>query len=306
MQIYYQGVDISNMVQATECTVRDTVGRCDSLDIRFANAGAWYRWAPAEDDQIVVADSGYDSGIMYVNQIMPENGAFRILASSLPCAARKKGYRSFINQTLENILRICAAESGMSYQLFGVAGSTVIPYIERDDESCAAFLDRLLTLEGAALKCVNGKYTAIGIEYAQDLDVVQALTVMADQNGIEYNRDGTALKSITVKSPYATATAEDTSVPDSHSRLTVCDLPVLNGPQAGRWARAKLRHVNQFCKAERLVVSSRYNPGLTALMRINVTGNTDATGEWLTELVSHDFVRRTTTAVMRRCIRTIR
>lgn len=176
MEIFYQGADITDMVQTRKCIVRDRAGsRCDSMELEFENASGWYAWGPREDDQIIVAHEKYNSGIMYVNTILPKDGRYRIIATALPCAARKKQNRSFIGQSLEEIMRSCAFSSGMGFQMFGIDGDIVIPYIEQDNEGATLFLHKLLALEGALLKCVNGKYTAIGIEYAQEQEALQSI-----------------------------------------------------------------------------------------------------------------------------------
>lgn len=305
MEIYYQGTDITDMVQVNACTVRDTAaGRCDSLELEFGNAAGWYSWGPEEDDQIMVAHNGYDSGVMYVNRILPEDGKYRIMAASLPCKARAKEYRSFTGRTIEEIIRSCAAASGMAFQLFGVDGGTVIPYIERDNEGCASFLYKLLTLESATLKCVNGKYAAISFAYAQAMRALQTVELLAKQDGTKYRRDGMMYKSLTVKTPYAQATAEDQLVTSSHASLMINYLPAMDDVQAGRWARGKLLYLNRQC--ESVVMQSDFNPGLTALSRVDITGDTDASGEWLTDEVEHDIKNLKTTATMRRCNYTIK
>ena len=61
MEIYYQGADITGMVQVRKCIARDTSGgRCDSLEIEFDNAAGWYNWGPEEDDQISLGDLAAD------------------------------------------------------------------------------------------------------------------------------------------------------------------------------------------------------------------------------------------------------
>ena len=305
MEIHYQGTDITDMVQVKSCIVHDTCGnRCDSMDIVFENAAGWYSWGPEEDDQIIVSHDGYESGIMYLNMIMPQEGKYRILATSLPCKARGKGYKSYINQTIGDIIHSCAALSSMESQVFGLDANAVIPYIERNNEGCPAFLDRLLTMEGAALKCVNGKYTAIGIDYAQDMEPISTVALTAKQTGAQYTRNGMARKSLTIKTPYAEATAEDTAVAEMHAAVKIHDIPALNNIQAGRWARGKLLNINRNC--ESVEIKSDFNPDYTAMIRINIDGDTDATGEWLIDEVTHDLINLQTTAKMKRCIRTIR
>lgn len=291
------------MVRVDGCIVRDTAGgRCDSLEIEFGNAASWYSWGPEEDDQIVVTHNGYDSGLMYVNRIIPENGKYRILATSLPCKAREKGYKSFREMSLEEIVRTCAMSSGMDFRIFGIDEKAVIPYIERSNETYAAFLYRLLTLEGAALKCVNGKYTAIGYEYAQKRNAALKMILSSTQEGMRYRRNGTTFREVTVISPYAEASAVDLSVPETHVKV-VSHLPAKTNAQAGRWARGKLMHLNRH--GECVVVSGTYNAGMTAMIRADIEGDTDASGEWLVEEAEHDLVNLTTTTTLHRCIWTI-
>ena len=304
MEILYQGHNITEWAQVYRCVCRDTAGeRCDSLDIEFENAAGWYNLEPREDDQIIVSQDGYDTGIMYVNTILPEKGRFRIFATSLPCAARAKGYQSFDGKTIEEIMRACAVSSGMAYRIFGIDPNTVIPYIQRENESCAAFLHRLLKLEGAALKCLNGTYNAIGLSFAQALEAHQTIEVTADQQGMEYHRSGQTVRSLTIDTPYAGATAVDLNVPSDHSGIVVNDAPARNDIQAGRWARGLLMDMNRKC--EGLVMSTAFNAGYTAMTRIDIEGSSDAVGKWLVEEAQHDFIELKSTAKMHRCIASI-
>lgn len=304
VDIFYEGKNITEMVQTRECTVRDCSGpRCDSLELEFENAAGWYSWGPEEDDRILASHNGYNTGIMYVNTILPEDGKYRILASALPCRARLRENRSFATKSIEEIMRTCAMASGMDFALYGIDGQAVLPYVEQNDEWCAAFLYRLLSLEGAVLKCVNGKYTAIGISYAQGIQVSRTLNVSAQQEGLQYIRSGMSCRSVTVRSPYAAATAEDLAVPQQHARITVGGLPVMNDAQAGRWARGKLMCLNRSC--ESVYLQSDFDPGYTAMSRVDICGGTDADGEWIVEEVTHDFVNLKTDVRMCRCIQTI-
>ncbi len=304
MELYYQGKDITENVQIRACTVKDTAGdRCDSLFVEFENPAIWYAWGPQEDDQIQVLHNGYDSGTMYVNRILPENGVYRIFATSLPCKARNKENRSFRNKTIEEIMRQCAMVSNMDYQIFGIDKNIVIPYIQQENEGPAAFLSKLLLLEGAYLKCINGKYTAIGIMYAQERAVSQSMEIIADQDGMQYWYAGSKNKSLSVKTPYACGTANDTDVADDHASAVICNLPALNNIQAARWARTRLLEFNRKC--ENLIIQSSFNAAATAMQRVDIEGNTDATGEWLIQEAEHDFVNLKTKITMHRCIWTI-
>jgi hypothetical protein len=300
VEIYYQGYDITDMVTVNTCIGRDTCGdRCDSLEIEFTNAAGWYSWGPKEDDQIVVAHNGYDTGIQYVHTILPSEGTYRILAASLPGTARKKEYRSFTGKTIEEIISMCAARTGMDYQIFGMDGRIIIPYIEQNNESAPAFLQRFLSLEGASLKIVNGKYTAIDIQYAQERTVRQEIEISSNQEGTTYTRNSAGIKRITIRTPYAEADAEDTAEVGTRE-IVVNYLPARDNIQAGRWARGKLLANNRKC--EILNMQQDFNAGMSAFTRIDISGDTDASGEWIVEDVQHDFVNKKTQTRLHRCI----
>lgn len=305
MEIYYQGTDITSVVHVKKCIVRDTSGkRCDSMEIVFENARRWRVWGPEKDDQIRIRHGGYDSGTMFVNTVLPEDGGYRIVAAALPCRAREKGNQSFRQMSVEDIMHACAAATRMNIRVYGIDGTATVPYIERDSEVCAAFLSRLLALEGAALKCVDGRYAAIGYEYAQGLRPVQTVSLQAENPGTRYMKCGMMHSTLTVRTPFASATAEDTSVRDAEARLVVGNLPALNDIQAGKWARWKLYELNREC--ERVDFSSDFNPFLTAMVRVDVEGGTEADGRWLVDSAEHNLVDMKTSSTLRRCITTIR
>ena len=304
MNLYYQGTDITRYVRMLSCVVRDSAGeRCDSLKIEFDDAKTWIDWGVQEDDEIRITHNGYDSGTLYLNTVLPENGLYTLLATALPCGARRKEYRSFTGKSLEEILRDCGMASGMGYALYGLEGKTVIPYIQQENEGCAAFLRRLLQAEGAELKCVNGKYAGIGILYAQELKPSQRLELTPKTEKAEYRRAGSSLRALTVRTPYGSATATDASVPSSHSRQVRNNLPARDSAQAGRWARGMLLAENRKC--ETLALETAFNIGFTAMARIDISGSTEATGEWLVQEAEHDMINLTSRAVLHRCIRSI-
>ena len=144
MELFYEGVNIAQKVEITKCIHREfTGGRCDCLEIEFENAAAWHRWQPRENDRIIAAMNGYDTGALFLNTITPEGGRYRIFATSMPSASRRKGCRSFEGLTLAAIMAACAAECGFESRLYGLDAGITYPFLVRDNEGCAAFLDRL-------------------------------------------------------------------------------------------------------------------------------------------------------------------
>lgn len=305
MEIMYEGTNITNKVDVRSCVSTDTCGeRCDSLDIEFQYSPGWYKWDPKEDDRIQITHNGYDTGIMYVNTILPEDNRYRIIATSLPCKSRSNEWKSFYKKSISEIMGICASSAGMGQALFGVNGGTVIEYIERRNETSAKFLSRLMEMEGAVLKCVNGKLTGIGILYAQGLPAQQTIHFNSEQLNTLYTVNGSALKSVTIATPKGTGVATDSAVSGTHSKLKLTDcLPVADSGQAKRWAKGKLLNFNRLC--ESVAIESKFNAGYTAMARIDLEGNTKASGQWLIGEVEHDFINLSSNATLYRCISSI-
>lgn len=304
MNIIWQGTDITGYVTVRKAVARDTCGgRCDGLEIEFENAERWYSWGPDEDDRIRVEQDGWDSGELYLNTVCPEERKFRVIATALPCKARRKAWNSFEGLKIREIMDRCAAQSGMDWRSFGIDVENVIPYIQQENEGTAAFLHRLATLEGAKLKCVNGRYTLIGIDWAQERKAGSGMLIQPDQEGISYRRSGAKISALTVETPYARGRAKDGDVKESKPTAAMNDIPAMNDIQAARWARNLLKAKNRCC--ESVTAESVFRPAWSAMERVDIAGRTDASGEWLIEDAEHDLIEGTSRATMFRCIRNI-
>lgn len=304
MEIIYQGTDITDYVNVRKCVHRDVSGgRCDALEMELDNAARWISWGPEQDDTILVADRGYSTGKLYLNTILPEDGKYRIIATSLPSTARQRAWASFEVRTLEQIMRECAALCTMDWRLYGIDKEIAYRYMERKNEGCAAFLDRLMRMEGAMLKCYDGRFTAIGILAAQSIQAAQHIELHADQPGVQYKkRDSAKWAALTVVTPYTSVTAQDDSAKTIERRICTQYL-AQDAVEAGRWARAMLLEHNR--TAEQFTLRTEFNAGMTAMARVDVTGGTDADGAWIVDEAIHDFTNRKTTTKMLRCVTSI-
>lgn len=301
MNLYYEGTNITADVNITRCTHRDVShGRADCLELEMDHAAAWYRWGPKTDDQIRITHNGYDTGVLYLNAVYPERDTFRILATSLPSAARRKAWGSFQNKSLQTIMHNCAAECGIDAKLYGIDTAFMYPFLLRRNEGCAAFLDRLGSWEGTVIKAFNGAFRGISIDFAQSLAASKSLRITTQQEGVTYTRrDNIKFTGITVATPYAQATARDTAA-GGNNLPVLTQLPAFDVTQARRWARGILLMHNR--KAEQLTISSSFDAAMTSLVRVDVSGDTDANGEWLIDEVEHDLFNGTSTAKMLRVL----
>ena len=304
MELYWAGKEITQHVNITGCVHKDAShGRSDSLILTLDHASTWYRWGPEEDDEIRIFHENDDTGNMYLNAVIPIGDQYRVIATSLKRAAARKAWASWQKTSLQTLFNQCAAECGMTAKIYGTEGTLDIPYAIRENEGCAAFLDRIGRREGIAVKAYNGAFRGIGITYAQNRKADMTITISAKQEGVTYKRrENTKYTGITVRTPYAAAMARDTAAKGNNTP-TLTRLPALNNAQAGRWARGLLLDHNR--EAEEIRIETKLDTRLTAMARVDITGGTDMDGAWIVDEAEHDLHNRNTTARLLRVIDSI-
>ena len=304
MQIFYEGVDITGSVIPRACVHKDVShGKADVLEITFSRPAAWHRWQPETDDRIRVFSGEYDTGTLFVHTLVPEGDGYRMIATSLPSAAARKAWGSYRNTDLKTMLHRLATECGMEGKIYGAEGGLRYAYLQRENEGCAGFLERICRMEGIALKAYNGAFRGIDVLYAQARDVMRKWTLDAEQEGVRYlHQPGTKWTAVTVHSPWAEATARDSGAEKGYAKV-ITGLPAMDAATAGRWARGLLLMHNR--EADRLRIQTRLDAGASAMIRAEVSGNTGAAGGWIIDEAEHDLYNGTSTIQMLRIIDTI-
>ena len=298
--LFYEDVNITDDVDIMECVVRDvSCGESDCLSLTLDHADRWFRWNPQKNDRLRVTRSGYDSKTLYLNTIMPRDGTYRVLATAQKSVPHPPGSKSYENQTLDSIMRLCAGECGMGARLFGVSGGTRYEYLLRDRMSAPAFMAWLAEMEGAVLKALDGNYTLIGIAYAQNLPAMHEMELNDGQMDSDYtDMKAQRWAGCSVKTPFGSGLARHSGVTGTIPEYR--ELPVENDAMACRWARGMLLSHNRLC--ETLSVSMDFNPGYTAMARVDVKSKTDAAGQWMIHETEQDLVNGRTRAKMVRCL----
>ena len=301
--LFYKGEDITDSVDIIECVCRDVSGgESDCLNLKVDHADRWFRWGTQKNDTIRVTRSGYDTKTLYLNTIIPEDGAYRIYATgakSVPFPAR---WQSFEKKTLSAIMGLCAGECGMGARQFGMSGGIMYEYLLRNNMSAPAFLEQLLSREGAVLKSLDGSYTAIGIPYAQGIAPKHVMELEDEQMDSEdIDRRDLSWSSVQIRTMFGSGTARDSST--SGQGRVITDITVDNDAQAYRWAKGILLTHNR--QSEILNIEMDFNPGYTAMVRVDVKSRTDANGRWIVDTVEQNLLDGRTKAKMLRCVDTI-
>ena len=300
MTLTYNGVDITASVEMAEAVSIDCEGgQADMLRLTLQNAGEWYAWGPKEDDEIELVDEGYTTGRMYLHTLLPDGDGFKLVACSLNSAAREPRWACYEQVTLSEMMRQAAAESGMDFMAYGVNLSERYTRLMRKDESLPAMLDRLLTLEGARLKCAGGRMTAISLAWAQARDPVRTFTATPESEAMQHIR-GSAAPARSVRVRTATANGMVIYQAQTGHDIIRCDLPATDNAQAARWASGIA--ADETRDAEEIIWEIDYDGQLCAWARVDIDGLQSVAGEWIAREVEHDHIERKTTMRLCRCV----
>ena len=300
LTLLYEGRDITDDVDIIECVCRDVSGgESDCLNLKVDHADKWFNWNTQKNERIQVLRSGYDTKTMYLNTIVPEDGAYRIFATASKSVPFPQRWQAFEKKTLAAIMGTCAGECGMGARQHGVSGGITYEYLLRDNMSAPVFMEKLVNREGAVLKTLNGNYTAIGVKYAQGLPAMHELELNDDQLDSQYvDRRDLSWASVQIKTMFGSGIARDSNAKGQNRVLT--DIPVDNDAMAYRWAKGILLMHNR--QSEILNIEMDFNPGYTAMVRVDVKSNTDAAGQWLIHEVEQNLLDGRTKAKMYRCV----
>lgn len=301
--LYYEGSDITDDVDIIECVLKDVSGgESDCLNLKVDHAEKWFRWGPAKNDRLRVTRGGYDSKTLYLNTVVPEDGAYRIFATAARCAPAVPRWQTFEDMTLSAVMGICAGEMGMGSKVSGLNGGVTYEYLLRSNERAPAFLEKIVNREGGVLKALDGRFVGIGVSYAQGLPPMHRLELDSGQLDSEYiDRRDMKWSGVTIRTPFGNGEARDGSA-DGQTR-TITDITVDDDAMAYRWAKGILMARNR--QAEILNIEMDFNPGYTAMVRIDVASGTDAAGEWVIDRVEQNMLDGRTKARMLRCVTSI-
>lgn len=300
--LLYQGTDISKDVDILECVHRDvSCGACDMLNLKVDHADKWMQWNPQKNDTIRVKRSGYDSMNLYLNTVVPEDGAYRILATGAKAVPFPARWQSFKDKAYSAIMTMCASECGMVAKNHG-AGNPQYAYVLRENLSAPVFMEMLANREGAVLKALDGSFTSIGVLYAQGLAAMHEVQLDSDQMSSVYtDKRYLSWSCVEIDTPFGKGKAIDSA--STGLKQVITDIPVDDNAQAKRWASGLLLMHNR--QSEMLELAMDFNPGYTAMVRINVKSSTASNGQWIVHETEQDLLNGRTKAKLLRCVTTI-
>lgn len=288
LQVMYEGKDIYPDISMGRafCDMR-AWGGMDALTADFGDTrNLWDVWGPAEGDEIELRDGAARTGRMVVSTVKPRSSRITIRAFPAPQSARERRCQSWERVRLSQLLADVAGRNGLGCVMYGL-DDYEYAYVEQDNESDLAFLDRRLTYEGAGMIVFDGQIVAYSGQWAEGQEAAGQLVVSP---GDDYEFDDDSAESygactVTDGSTTATYTAGDGKV-----LSRVISDRISSQAEAERFAKGLLRAENR--EATRMVIRTdsmlrAYAPG--SVVDLDATAAHSWSGKALVYRMRQDY-----------------
>ncbi len=296
MQLIYQGKDIAPSVDIRHAEIVDNAGGvADSVELCFNDPqDVWSQWKPQKDDQVQLKKDGFNSGVMYVDELEQRRGVFIVRALSLPQEAKTERSQGWEQVRLLEIADELASRYGLRLEHYGLTNH-LYERVDQREQADFAFLASRCALEGYSLKITDGR---VVIFSERDMEAApSSLTIAREDLDGEFTfwtRSTGIYGAASVR--YGTVGYEYRVGPGPTFRVN--DLYVSDQATAERFSRGLLRSKNKhehtgFC-------TIRLAPGLAAGNIAAVTDMGMADGLYYCEQVRHNLVADRTHLRLRR------
>lgn len=243
MEVIYEGTDVYPDISVGRCWHdMHAWGAMDALTADFGDTrNVWDAWGPKVGDTIEVRDGAARTGRLYVSSVVPKSSVMTVTAYPVPQSARERRCKSWERVHLLQLVSEVAGRHGLSWESYGL-DNYEYSYVEQDNESDMAFLDRRLTYEGASMVVFDGKLVAYSGLWVEKQGATGTLAV---DPGVDYEfRDDSARS-------YGSCTVTDGSTSstfvggEGKNLLRVIPERISSAGEAERFAKGLLRRANR-------------------------------------------------------------
>lgn len=302
MKFLYNGVDIIDKVKPSTMLVNDYAGgEADELIATFPDAKLWAKWQPKAGDTVRLIDGSFDSGILYIDNPQIQNDILRLDAVSVPLLARKPRTKIWRDIKLTSIISDCAIRAGLNFKVYGIKDYTYNAVCQ-SSETDFAFLQRICTREGYAVKITNNSLIVFSEKYMENQNPVitikqkQVASDYCFSNGVNLFSKVTVCHYNIAKNQKIEQTATDTDVIGGEIKVNeACS----DAGQALRFAYGYLRNSNK--NRKKAIIQLLQQSALSAGSVITLDGfEGENNGNWFVYKITQDAVNARTTLYLRR------
>lgn len=295
MKLLYQNTDITDSVQIRRADLIDNAGdRLDSLEVEVNDPqGLWSSWAPEKNHLIRTNQNGFDSGLMYLDEIIQTRGVVIFKALPVKQEAKTERTQAWENVRFMELAQEVAGRWGLTVQTFGMENNHYAR-LDQVNKTDFAFLSSLCILESGALKVSNGKLILFNQAYMESLSPAKTITYDdIDGDFCFINKSSEIYGSCRI-------TCNDidyTFTKGSGPTLRTSELVANSIGEAQRFGKGLLRFKNRLEKT--LAIITRYDPGIAAGNTIQISGLGLADGKYIAQQVVQRMIDGKTSLMLR-------
>jgi hypothetical protein len=181
LRLYVNDVDITASVEF-HLAVHEMFngGHADVLTLEFDDtSGLWDKWQLTIDAALAIEYGNLQSGYMHIYDLKQHQNLFCVKASSCPQDGFKQHSRKWQMVRLSKILKDIATSLNLDVKTYGTE-DWLYQYIEQDDESDYAFLQRRLALEGYQFSVFDNTLVVYSRSWAAAKEPVGTITIAPD------------------------------------------------------------------------------------------------------------------------------
>lgn len=177
MQLIYEGSDITGDVEIRKADLIDNAGgELDGVELIFNDPkGLWSKWKPEKNNTIQIKESGFDSGVMYADELTQQRGIIGIKALPVKQESKTPNIKSWDNVRFLGLAQEIATKHGLTLQVYGV-NDQLYSRVDQFELSDFKFLSWRCLIEGYALKITDGKLVVYDELYMETQSTVKTLT----------------------------------------------------------------------------------------------------------------------------------
>lgn len=301
-EILHKGVNIADSIKVSKCYSSDRYGgMLDDLTIEFAVEN--HNIAFYENDELAIKTSGgFETGTMYLDSCIGNDGRFAIKALSYKQKSKKRKSKMWQCVKLSKIIGDVAKNSDLETLLYGVEDYTY-QSVAQVNETDLQLLARLCKREGYSVKCDDGNLIVFNEYYLENNSTAISIS-KSDVNGnYSFSRSLNGLSSMTVgyfniltkKTLSYTATDSDISGGEDNRIEFLSDIG-----EAQRFAKGYLRDANKNYITG--IIEMPFNKNISAGTVADLTGFDEFDERYVVYEVRHDYVKEQTAIKVRKIL----
>ena len=304
MNILYNAVDITNNVEPLKVSLTDNAGGVpDSIDCVFSDTSElWSKWNPKKNDTLEVKQSGYSTGLMYIDELIQNAGIFKVKALSIPQHSKTARSQGWENVRFLEFVNEIAGRYGFTVQTYGIE-NFLYKRVDQIEQADFSFLAYRCMLEGYALK-INNKNVVIYNENLleqKDLNSANSVIYKSDiLNNFEFKNKSTDIFSkCLIKSSgsngFSQGQFEDKNV---YGATLTKQIYCSDQGEANRFAKGYLRAANKQMITGTFPIKLNTNYAAGINVEVKKIGMFD--GKYFIDKLVHDLMNDRTNICLRK------